>query len=480
MGLSFVSRLLGVLLFLFSFSLIPPIIVSLIYDEHVFGSFSVTFALTSLSGVLLWLLSRRGKYRVHTRDGFLIVTFIWFSVSMMGGLPLLLSLHITPAEAFFESASAFTTTGATVLAGLENLPKSILFYRAQLQWMGGIGVVVSAVALLPMLGIGGMQLYKAETAGPIKDEKMTPRIAQTARLLWRIYAGMTILCAVFFWIAGMDPFDAIAHSMATVSTGGFSTYDASLGYFNSAAIEAVAIVFMVLGAISFNVHFIAIKRGSLLTYWRSVEVKAFLSIILAVIVIIALQLYLHEHFTLEKAFRYSAFETVSVITSTGFGIDDFSLWPGMLPVLLIFISFVGGCAGSTAGGMKVVRFVLLIKQAAHEVLRLVHPKLVRQVKLGGNVVKDRVVSAVWGFFAVYVAFFVLFMLLLMADGMDQVSAFGAVAACMNNLGPGLGKVATSFAGVNDFAQWLMGFAMVLGRLEIFTVLVLLSPAFWKE
>jgi trk system potassium uptake protein TrkH len=480
MGLSFVSRLLGVLLFLFSFSLIPPIIVSLIYDEHVFGSFSITFALASLSGLLLWLLSRRGEHRVQTRDGFLIVTLIWISVSLMGSVPLMLSLHISPAAAFFESASAFTTTGATVLSGLESLPKSILFYRAQLQWMGGIGVVVSAVALLPMLGIGGMQLYKAETAGPIKDEKMTPRIAQTARLLWRIYAAMTILCAFFFWIAGMEPFDAIAHSMATVSTGGFSTYDASLGYFNSEFVEAVAIVFMLLGAISFNVHFVAIKRGSLMAYWRSVEVRAFLLIVCAVVVVVALQLYMHEHYTLEKAFRYSAFETVSVMTSTGFGIDDFSLWPGMLPLMLIFISFVGGCAGSTAGGMKVVRFVLLIKQASHEILRLIHPKMVRQVKLGGAVVKDRVVSAVWGFFAVYVAFFVLFLLLLMADGMDQVTAFGAVAACMNNLGPGLGKVATSFAGVNDFAQWLTGFSMILGRLEIFTVLVLLSPAFWRE
>jgi trk system potassium uptake protein TrkH len=481
MGLSFVSRLLGVLLVLFSFALIPPILIALLYQEHVLGSFLVALLLTSLSGFLLWLLSRRGKYRVQTRDGFLIVTLIWFFVSLIGSLPMMLTLNMHPAAAFFEAASAFTTTGATVLSGLEHLPKSILFFRAEMQWMGGIGVVVSAVALLPMLGIGGMQLYKAETAGPIKDEKMTPRIAHTARLLWRIYAGMTILCALLFWLAGMTPFDAVAHSMAAVSTGGFSTYDASLAHYNSVAIEAVAIVFMLLGAISFNVHYIAMRKGSLLTYWRSVEVKAFLLIILTAVAIITLELFLKgDGYTLAKAFRYSAFETVSVITSTGFGIADFSVWPSMLPALLIFISFIGGCAGSTAGGMKVIRIVLLTKQAGQEVMRLIHPKLVRQVKLGNTVVKDRVVSAVWGFFAVYVASYVVFMLLLMADGMDQVTAFGAVAACINNLGPGLGNVATSFAGVSDFGQALMGCAMIMGRLEIFTVLVLLSPAFWRE
>jgi len=481
MRLSFISRLVGALLLLFSLSLVPPILLAYANDETVLGSLLVTLAICLGVGVVLWLLSGHEKHRIRTRDGFLIVTLLWGIVSLAGSLPLMLALDLQPAAAFFESASAFTTTGATVLSGLDLLPRSILLYRQELQWLGGIGVVVSAVALMPMLGIGGMQLYKAETVGPIKDEKLTPRIAHTARVLWRIYAAMTLLCAFSYWLAGMNGFDAICHSLATVSTGGFSTHDASIGYFHSTSIEAVAVVFMLLGAISFNVHYLAIRKGSLLAYWQSIEVRVFLLLVVAVVLIIAAGLYLlGQQPSMGAAVRYSMFETVSVVTSTGFGIGDFSRWPGMLPVLLIFISFIGGCGGSTAGGMKVIRFILLIKQALLEVLRLVHPRLTRQVKLGGTVVKERVVAAVWGFFAVYVAFFVLFLLLLMADGLDQVSAFGAVATSMNNLGPGLGKVATDFSALSSFGLTLMGLATLMGRLEIFTILVLLSPAFWRE
>lgn len=481
MGMSLASRLLGLLLLLFSTALLPPIAVSLFYQDGQIPQFMDTIALTALSGLLLLTLGKGKRHiRLRTRDGFVVVTLFWFVISLIGSLPYILCLGATPAQAFFESASAFTTTGATVLSGLDEMPRSILFYRQEMQWLGGIGVIVSAIALMPMLGIGGMQLFKAETAGPIKDEKLTPRIAHTARIIWRIYAGMTILCAAFFWLAGMDPFDAIAHSFSTLSTGGFSTHDASLGYYHNQWIETVAIVFMLLGSISFNVHFLALRSGRPGHYWHNVEVRVFLLVTLVVIVAITVMLYFtHYMGSVDDAWRYAAFETVSVITSTGYGTADFTTWPSVLPTLLIFTSFIGGCAGSTAGGMKVIRFVLLSKQAMLELQHLMHPNLVRPVKLGGRVVKPRIVSAVWGFFAVYVACFVAFMLLLMADGLDQTSAFGAVAACMNNLGPGLGKVATSFAGVGDFAQWLMGFAMLLGRLEIFTILVLFSPAFWR-
>lgn len=481
MGFSFVGRLLGVLFLLFSIALIPPIIVSAIYADQQIGNFTITLFACLSAGLLLLLLSDKRVSRMQTRDGFLVVTLLWLFVSLIGGMPLMLALDLTPAAAFFESASAFTTTGATVLSGLDTMPHSLLFYRQEMQWLGGIGVVVSAVALLPMLGVGGMQLYKAETAGPVKDEKLTPRIAHTARLVWRIYAGMTVLCALLFWLAGMNLFDAISHSLSTISTGGFSTHDASLGYFNSPLIEAIAIVFMLLGAISFNVHFIALRGGFLRPYWNSIEVRVFLLFTLLITGIVATELFLqHNKGTMLEAWRYAAFETVTVITSTGYGIDDFSHWPSLLPTLMIFISFVGGCAGSTAGGMKVIRFILLTKQAFLELQHLVHPRLVRPVKLGERVVPARVVSAVWGFFAIYVATFSLFLLLLMADGMDQVSAFSAVATCMNNLGPGLERVATTFAGEDSFSHWLMGGAMLMGRLEIFTVLVLLSPAFWRR
>ncbi len=481
MSLSFISRLIGVILLVFSLALLPPLLFALLDREAEFGSLLETLLFCLGTGTVLWLISRREHHRIRTRDGFLLVTLLWVVVGLAGSLPLMLVLHMGLAAAFFESVSAFTTTGATVISGLDQLPRSILLFRQELQWLGGIGVVVSAVALMPMLGIGGMQLYKAETAGPIKDEKLTPRIAHTARVLWRIYGAMTLLCAVSYWVAGMSLFDAICHSLATVSTGGFSTHDASIGYFHSSAIESVAVIFMLLGAISFNVHYLAIRKGSLLAFWQSIEVRVFLLLVLVMILVIGASLYLQgAQPSLPAALRYSTFETVSVVTSTGFGIGDFSRWPGMLPVLLIFISFVGGCAGSTAGGMKVIRFILLSKQALLEILRLVHPRMSRQVKLGGKVVKERVVSAVWGFFAVYVAAFVLFLLLLMADGLDQVTAFGAVATSMNNLGPGLGKVATDFTALNDFGLVLTALAMLLGRLEIFTILVLLSPAFWQE
>jgi trk system potassium uptake protein len=481
MSLSFISRLVGVILLLFSLALVPPLLFALFDAEAELGSLFETLLLCLGSGAVLWFVSRHERHRIRTRDGFLLVTMLWGIVGVAGSLPLMLVLHMGVAEAFFESVSAFTTTGATVLSGLDQMPRSILLYRQELQWLGGIGVVVSAVALMPMLGIGGMQLYKAETAGPIKDEKITPRITHTARVLWRIYGGMTLLCAVSYWMAGMTPFDAACHSLATVSTGGFSTHDASIGYFHSSAIETVAVVFMFLGAISFNVHYLAIRKGSLLSYWQSVEVRVFLILVLMVVLVIAATLYFQgAQPSMSAALRYSMFETVSVVTSTGFGIGDFSRWPGMLPVLLLFISFIGGCAGSTAGGMKVIRFVLLSKQAMLEILRLIHPRMTRQVKLGGKVVKERVVAAVWGFFAVYVALFVFILLLLMADGLDQVTAFGAVATSMNNLGPGLGKVATDFTALNDFGLVLSALAMLLGRLEIFTILVLLSPAFWRE
>lgn len=481
MGMSFASRLLGILLLLFSSALLPPVAVSLYYRDGQIVNFLLTVGLSAMAGLLLLSVGRgKRQLRLRTRDGFVVVTLFWVVISLIGSLPFMFCLGASPAQAFFESASAFTTTGATVFSGLDAMPHSILFYRQEMQWLGGIGVIVSAIALMPMLGIGGMQLYKAETAGPIKDEKLTPRIAHTARIIWRIYLGMTVLCAASFWLAGMEPFDAIAHSLSTVSTGGFSTHDQSIGYFHNGWIEALAIVFMLMGSISFNVHFLALRSGRIGVYWNNVEVRAFLLITLALVAIIAVMLYLtHYTGTMGEALRSAAFEAVSVISSTGYGTDDFSHWPSALPILLMFSSFIGGCGGSTSGGMKVIRFVLLSKQALLELQHLLHPNLVRQVKLGNRVVRGNIVSAVWGFFAVYVACFVLFMLLLMADGLDQTTAFGAVAACMNNLGPGLGKVATSFAGVSGVDQCLMGVAMLLGRLEIFTILVLFSPSFWR-
>ena len=476
-----VVRILGILLLLFSTALLPPLVVSLVYEDGEAADFATTIAAVLAAGLALWFPVRRRRHRVRNRDGFIIVTLLWVFTSLLSALPLLIGLELELADAVFESVSGFTTTGATVLTGLDGMPPSLLFYRQELQWLGGIGVVVSAIALLPMLGVGGMQLFKAETPGPMKDEKLTPRIAHTAQTLWRLYLALTILCAFLYWLAGMTPFDAVSHSLTTVSTGGFSTHDASIAYFDSPAIEAIAVVFMLLGAISFNVHFIAWRHRSPGSYWRNVEARVFLLTVLGAIVVTgAVLMAAGETVGLPETARYAVFEVVAVITSTGYGIADFAQWPLSLPVLLIFISFIGGCAGSTAGGMKVIRFVIMGRQAALEVERLVHPHLVRPLKLGKRVLDIRIAEAVWGFFALYLATFALLMLVLMALGMDQVTAFGAVATSMNNLGPGLGEVATHFGTVDDAAKWILAFAMLLGRLEIFTLLVLFSPAFWKR
>jgi len=384
-------------------------------------------------------------------------------------------------DAAFESMSGLTTTGATVLTGLDDLPRALLWYRQQLQWMGGMGIIVLAVAILPLLGVGGMQLFKAETPGPIRDNKLTPRIAETARNLWYIYLGLTVACALAYWAAGMDAFDAIAHSFTTVAIGGFSTYDASIGHFDSVAIEMVAIAFMVLGGMNFALHFLVLHRATWKPYRRDEELRAYLLVLgSAIVLVVGFMLWSGFTDQFGDALRRGVFHVVSIATTTGYATDSFYLWPGFLPVLLILLSFIGGCTGSTGGGMKVVRVLLLVKQGLREIKRLIHPHARIAVKVNGKEAPDRVVQAVWGFLAAYVMVFVVMMLGLMASGLDQVTAFSAVAASLNNLGPGLGEVGPNFQSINDFSKWVLVVAMLMGRLEIFTVLVLLSPAFWRR
>jgi trk system potassium uptake protein TrkH len=416
---------------------------------------------------------------LQTRDGFLIVALSWFFVSLLGAVPFVVVGHFDVVTAIFESASGFTTTGSTAIVGLDDLPRSLLFFRQEIQWLGGIGVIVAAIALLPMLGMGGMQLLKAETTGPAKSDKLRPRIKNTAQGLWRLYLFLTIACALAYWFAGMSAFDAIAHSFTTVSTGGYSIYDASLAHFESPAIEAVAIFFMVMGALNFALHFRAWSEFSLRPYLVNAEARAFGITILVLTGLVTLVLATKTDASTELAVRYAIFEVVSVITSTGYGIVDFSVWPALLPVLLIFASFIGGCAGSTAGGMKVIRFLVMFRQAGIEVTRLIHPRLVRPLKIGHGVVDETIIRAVWAFFTVYAFVFVALMLTLMWLGLDQVTAFAAVATCLNNLGPGLGDVAANFSTVSDAVKLICAFACILGRLEVLTIFVLLTPGYWR-
>ncbi len=481
MRLNVIIRTLGVLFLLFSTTLLPPIGISFFYGDGEAGRFSIAFAIALFAGLAFWLPFHKQAMNIRSRDGFLIVTLMWTAMSVLGAVPFMLALDASFADAFFESAAGYTTTGATVLVGLDEMSPSILFYRQEIQWLGGIGVIVLAIALLPMLGIGGMQLYKAETPGPFKDERLTPRITRTARNVCGLYVLLTAICALLFWLAGMSVFDAISHSFSTLATGGFSPHDDSIAFFDSPAIEGIAIVFMLIGGISFNAHFIAWRTLQLQRYGQDTQTVAFLSTVVVATVAATLVLAVTGTYGgLLQALRYAAFEVAAVITTTGFTLADFSLWPLALPVLMIFLSFLGGCAGSTSGGIKVIRFVVLGKQAAVHIHKLIHPQAVRRIKVDGQVVPDSVVESVGGFFALYVAVFAGFMMIAMMDGMDQVTAFGAVATCINNTGPGLGTVAITFSEVSAQSKIVFAFAMLIGRLEIFTFLVLLAPAFWRR
>ncbi|WP_018144641.1 MULTISPECIES: TrkH family potassium uptake protein [unclassified Thioalkalivibrio] len=477
------ARLLGVLLTLFSLAMLPPAAIGFLYGESTAYVFLQAFALLLLMGGLLWAPLYRMRQDLQARDGFILVVLFWLGLGIAGATPLYLdpNLHVSFTDAAFESMSGLTTTGATVLTGLDDLPRALLWYRQQLQWMGGMGIIVLAVAILPLLGVGGMQLFKAETPGPIRDNKLTPRIAETARNLWYIYLGLTVACALAYWAAGMDAFDAIAHSFTTVAIGGFSTYDASIGHFDSVAIEMVAIAFMVLGGMNFALHFLVLHRATWKPYRRDEELRAYLLVLgSAIVLVVGFMLWSGFTDQFGDALRRGVFHVVSIATTTGYATDSFYLWPGFLPVLLILLSFIGGCTGSTGGGMKVVRVLLLVKQGLREIKRLIHPHARIAVKVNGKEAPDRVVQAVWGFLAAYVMVFVVMMLGLMASGLDQVTAFSAVAASLNNLGPGLGEVGPNFQSINDFSKWVLVVAMLMGRLEIFTVLVLLSPAFWRR
>lgn len=467
---------------LFSLSMVPPIVVSFIYQDGQIQYFAEALFLILIIGFLAWLPTRNIKHELRVNDGFIITTLFWLTISLSGTVPLYFSDNpsMSFTDAFFESLSGLTTTGATVITGIDHLPKSILWYRQQLQWFGGMGIIVLAVAVLPMLGIGGMQLYRAETPGPVKDSKLTPRITETAKALWYIYLSLTIVCGLCYYLAGMSGFDAITHSFATVAIGGFSTHDASIGFFNSPLIDIIAIVFMILSGVNYALHFFAWRMRDITVYFKDPEFLFYIFILFSVTAICITVLVASDTYTLYEATIRGLFEVVSVATTTGFATADFSNWPHVLPFLLFVVAFVGGCAGSTGGGMKAIRVLLIYKQGVREIKRLIHPNAIIPVKLGKKPVPDRVLEAVWGFFSVYMFMFVFMLMGLLATGLDQVTAWSAVGACINNLGPGLGEVAYHYGDLNDPAKWILCVAMLMGRLEVFTLLILLSPAFWKR
>ncbi len=481
MNIGLCIRIVGLLLMLFSLGTLPSMLLGWVQNDGTASVFGQAFAATAISGVVLYLLTQRVNSELQIRDGFLVTAAFWIVLGLYGSLPFLLSdaMSVSVFDAVFESVSGLTTTGATVLAGLDALPPSILLYRQLLQWLGGIGIIVLAVAVLPMLGIGGVQLYRAESTGPAKDSRLTPRITSTAKALFSIYLGLTVACAAAYYAAGMTMFDAVCHAFSTIAIGGFSTHDASMGYFDSDIILLIACLFMLISAVNFGLHFIAVTKRNPQIYRFDSETKFFSWMVLMAACVTCATLVFMNILPVEKAITHGMFQTISIATTTGFASDNFSLWPSFLPTFLIMLSVMGACAGSTGGGMKAMRILLIFRQGRRELKQLLHPNAVIPLKLDHRRVRPEVVSAVWSFFAVYMFSAFILVLCMLATGLDFLSATSAVTAAINNLGPGLGSVSANYASVTDPGKVILCVAMLLGRLEIFTLLILFTPTFWR-
>ena len=478
-----VLHVLSLVILIFGLTMLVPLAVSWGLRDGAERAFDEAILLTLAVGALLGYVTRKSKRDLRIRDGFLMVALVWTVLPAFAAVPLIAQLDLSFTDAYFETVSGLTTTGATILTGLDALPVSINFWRTQLVWLGGMGLIVLAVAVLPLLGIGGRQMFKAETPGPMKDSKMTPRIAETAKGLWGVYAGFSLCCLLAYHWAGMPWLDAIMHTFSTMGLGGFSSHDASFGYFNSVAIESVAIVFMLIAGMNFATHFIALSGRSLRAYRVDPEAGWYLAVTLGSVVGIAIFLMAHQVYPdAGEAFRRAAFNVISIATTTGFATVDYALWPMFAPLWMLFLCSFATSAGSTGGGIKMIRAILLYKQVNREMVRAIHPNAVYQVRIGSESVPVNILFAVLAFGFVYVACIVSMTLLLSLTGLDIITAFSAVVASINNTGPGLGQVgpSTTFTSLNDFQTWVCTFAMLLGRLEIFTLLVVLTPAFWRK
>jgi trk system potassium uptake protein TrkH len=479
-----VTALVGRMLMLFALLMAVPLAFSLTQRDPAELAFMVGIGVTLLAGALLSLVTRRFRRELQLRDGFVLVALVWLVLPAFAAVPLLLAIPgLSITDAYFEAMSGFSATGATVLTGLDELPLSVNVWRCFLQLVGGLGIIVLAVAILPLLGVGGAQLFKTEMTGPMKDAKLTPRIAETARGLWVVYFVGCVACFFAYRAAGMSWADAFMHMCTTMSLAGFSSHDASFGYWNSGLIEAVAVFFMMLAGISVALYFVAWRQRSLAPIWRNAEARAFVGVMVGAVVLISLYLWLGGTYpSYPEALRHTVFHVVSVGTTTGYASQDYAQWPAFAPLLMILIGCFATCGGSTGGGIKMMRMLLLLKQARHELVRIVHPNVVNPVAIGGQVVDARVMQNVIAYMMVYGATLVLLTMLLLFSGLDVVTAFTAVVACVNNIGPGLGEVgpAVNFKGLGDFQTWVCTFGMVLGRLELLSLLVLFMPQFWRR
>lgn len=483
MQFSVIFRILGILLMVFSSTHLVPLAVSLFYDDGQHLPFVSSFLATFVAGLILWVPFYKANADLRTRDGFLITSCFWILLGLFGALPFLFNDQhpLSLSDAIFESVSGLTTTGASVFSGIDQLPPSVNYYRHQLHFLGGIGVVLIAVAILPMLGIGGMQIYKAEAPGPVKDSKLTPRITQTASWLFFIYSTIGVACALAFWLAGMTLFDAICYSFSIISLGGFAPHDASMGFYQDPLIWVIGAFFMFVSGLNFALHYPLWHSGNFRQYFSDSESRFFFFYMLLASLFVTLSLILYGvHNQLENIHIHAVFQLISIATTTGLLTADLSSWPAYLPMLILLTSCIGGCAGSSGGGLKVIRVILIAKQGLRELKQLVHPNAVIPIKLKKKTVPNDILAAVWSFLAVYMLVFLLIVISLQASGLDFMTAYSATLASLNNMGVGLGAVASNFAGPSDMAKWILCASMILGRLEIFTLLVLFSPAFWQR
>lgn len=477
-----IFRLIGLLLMLYSFTMLPPLLINVIFNENIWLPFILPFVLCFLLGLLLWSMFKHHQNMLKIREGFLIVVIIWFSISCISVIPFICysDLHMSLTDIVFETVSGLTTTGAVVFTNLDQLPHIILYYRQQLQFFGGMGIIVLAVAIFPMLGMGGSQLFRVETSGP-RENKLTPRITQTAKALWGIYCVLTFACAWCYWFCGMDWFYAIGESFATISTGGFSMHNESFLFYNSLAIEIFASMFMLIGSLNFSLHYIAFQKHTMTPYLHDEECRFFMVGFLLIATLCVLTLFSSKQFSFSSTHWIdSVFMIISLATTTGFTLVPFDNWASFTPILVILVSLVGGCAGSTTGGLKVLRIMFIAKQTKREFLRLLHPQAVLPIKMDEQPVPEFMLQSATAFVSLFMGVFAVLILVFMSLGNDFISSFSAIASGLANSGAGVGTISSNFASINTPSKWLLIFTMLLGRLEMYPLFLLFTKPFWSK
>jgi len=477
----YILNIVGILTLFFGLTMIFPLFVGLYYQDQSVNPVLKSMGITVLAGLIFHLLFRSAKAEIISqREGMAIVAIGWTAVGLFGALPFYIGNGLSFVDAFFESVSGFTTTGSSILTNIEALSKGLLFWRSFIQWLGGMGIIVLSVAILPFLGLGGMQLYKAEVPTPVPD-KLKPRIRDTARILWKVYALISLAEVILLMLGGMDLYDSLCHTFTTMPTGGFSTKNASIAHFGSVYLDIIFIIFMILAGINFSLHY-QMLRGKPLAFWRDSECRFFFGVVIVLTAIVSFNLYDAVYEKVGEAIRYGAFQVVSIVTTTGYATADYEKWPAMSQLILLLCMFLGASAGSTGGGVKCLRVMLCFKFCYRELFSLIHPHAVANIKIGGKTVPEDVMRSILGFLALYIGIFVLSSVFLAGLGVDFVTSFGAVAACIGNIGPGFGLVgpADNFAQIPHLGKWLLIWCMLLGRLEVFTIIIFLVPEFWRK